>query len=103
MPKKTATADWTRKQILVALEGAGYPTVRSLAEKCKVATSTIFLAFAKPYPACEKRIADAIGVHPKEIWPSRYDAEGIPNRLPIGHARRMTVGKSLRHSARQAT
>ena len=30
----------------------------------------------KPWPAMEKIIADIIGVHPMEIWPSRYKADG---------------------------
>ena len=26
----------------------------------------------------EKAIADIIGVHPKDIWPSRYKKDGTP-------------------------
>ncbi len=28
------------------------------------------------FPLNEKRIADALGIHPKEIWPSRYYENG---------------------------
>lgn len=82
MTKKTANADWSRKEILVALEKAGWKTMRALAEHCEIAQSTLFGAFWKPYPASEKRIADAIGVHAMVIWPSRYNTDGTCKRQP---------------------
>jgi len=36
----------------------------------------------RSYPLNEKRIADALGLHPKEIWPSRYNEDGT--RKPQG-------------------
>jgi lambda repressor-like predicted transcriptional regulator len=32
------------------------------------------------WPALERLLADAIGVPPMAIWPSRYDGEGNPRR-----------------------
>lgn len=39
-------------------------------------SSTLSSVFTRSYPLNEKRIADAIGVHPMVIWPSRYNADG---------------------------
>ena len=36
----------------------------------------------RSYPISEKRIADALGLHPMEIWPSRYNSDG--SRKPQG-------------------
>ncbi len=32
----------------------------------------------KTYPKAEKRIADALGLHPADLWPERYDKDGLP-------------------------
>lgn len=80
MNKKTAQADWTRKQILHALEQAGWPTIRALADHIGVTQWTLFRAFTVPYPASEERVAKAIGVPAWVIWPSRYNADGTCKR-----------------------
>jgi Ner family transcriptional regulator len=104
MPKKTADADWSRKQILAALEMAGWKTMKALADNHGLHQNTLFGALCKPYPASEWRIANAIGVHPKVIWPSRYPEEGeTPGRVPVGRQRRSRVGKSLPQSAAART
>lgn len=63
--------DWHRADIKAALEKAGW-TLRSLARHHDVTHNTLTDTFYKPYPASERRIADAIGVDPSVIWPSRY-------------------------------
>lgn len=35
-------------------------------------------ALRRQWPRCERAIADAIGVEPKELWPDRYNADGTP-------------------------
>jgi len=30
------------------------------------------------YPRAEKRVADALGLHPADLWPERYDKDGLP-------------------------
>lgn len=37
---------------------------------------TLSKALTASYPIAEKRIADAIGLHPKELWPTRYFENG---------------------------
>lgn len=36
--------------------------------------------FRRPYPLAERVIADAIGIPPNEIWPSRYHPDGTPKK-----------------------
>ena len=88
MSKKRHPKDWSRKKILLALEQAGWKTINALAAHYGIAESTLRNAMCFPYPASEQRIAAALGLHPKVIWPSRYDEEGCSNRLPKGHSKR---------------
>lgn len=79
-PKKPVLTDWHRADIKAALEKAGW-SLRKLAEHHGYAPSTLINALAGQYPNAERIIAEAIGKHPKEIWPSRYDADGVPLKL----------------------
>lgn len=74
--------DWTREQIFEALHRAGW-SLRRLALHHEVNPSTFQAVIYRPYPRAELRVAEALGVTPQEIWPSRYDADGQPNR-PMG-------------------
>lgn len=46
------------------------------------AACALKLALRKPWPKAEKIIADALGERPQDIWPSRYNTDGTPNRTP---------------------
>lgn len=83
-PKKTSPTDWhpadivaalRRKEIslrqLALLNGYGHP-------------NSLTKALRTPYPMAEGIIAEAIGVSPTTIWPSRYGTDGKPNRGPSG-------------------
>lgn len=37
-------------------------------------------ALRTPWPAMEEIIAEAVDLHPIDIWPSRYDASGVPKK-----------------------
>jgi len=39
-------------------------------------SGTLSKAMRSSYPIAEKRIADALGVHPMVLWPSRYYENG---------------------------
>ncbi|MEX1082068.1 MAG: helix-turn-helix domain-containing protein [Halofilum sp. (in: g-proteobacteria)] len=71
-PKKPALEDWHRADIVAALRKAGW-TLRRLAKHhgygCPTTLST---ALERSYPRAERLIAEAIGVSPEVIWPSRY-------------------------------
>ena len=80
--KKASQQDWHPAKIKMELHMRGI-TLAGLAEAHGLtSSSTLSAALSRSYPANEKRIADAIGVHPKEIWPSRYNEDG--SRKPQG-------------------
>jgi len=77
--RKPAPADWHKADIKAALEKAGW-SLRSLARHHALSPRAVSQALHSPYPASERRIADAIGVHPMVLWPSRYALDGTSNR-----------------------
>lgn len=80
--KKSSPKDWHPAQVKAALHMRGI-TLKGLADAHGLtSSSTLSAALTRSYPANEKRIADALGVHPKEIWPSRYNDDG--SRKPQG-------------------
>ncbi len=42
--------------------------------------SALTLALRSPYPKSEAIIAAALDLKPQDIWPSRYNTNGTPNR-----------------------
>jgi len=69
-------ADWHPSEVKAALNMAGW-TLASLAEHYGLCNgSGISKALVGSFPLGEKRIADALGLHPKDIWPSRYEKDG---------------------------
>jgi Ner family transcriptional regulator len=74
--KKTSQTDWHPADVKAALHKKGI-TLAGLAEAHGIkGSSNLSATFTRSLPTNEKRIADAIGVHPKVIWPSRYNADG---------------------------
>lgn len=63
--------DWDKADIKAAVEKKGL-NFEIIGRNNGVSGSTIREAFRKPYPKSERAIANAIGVEPSEIWPSRY-------------------------------
>lgn len=81
-PKKASREDWHPADVIAALHKCGI-TLKGLAQQHGLSSSsTLSAALVRSYPANEKRIADALGVHPKVIWPSRYNEDGT--RKPQG-------------------
>lgn len=86
-PKKTSSQDWHNANIVAALHIAGW-SLRRLSVHHGLTPGVLKNALQKPYPKGEKYIAEAIGVSPWVIWPSRYDVSidvdgntiGVPNR-----------------------
>jgi lambda repressor-like predicted transcriptional regulator len=74
--------DWHPSDIIAALNKAGY-TLEKLAEKHGLTSGgTLSKAMRMSAPIAEQRLAEAIGIHPKVIWPSRYEEDGT--RKPQG-------------------
>lgn len=74
--KKPVDQDWHPADIKAALHKKGI-TLKGIADAYGLkAACTLSHTFTRSYPLNEQRIADAIGVHPKVIWPSRYNRDG---------------------------
>ena len=71
MAEKKRANDMHRADIRAALIKKGI-SLAQLGIEHGLAKTTLRNAFDKRYPSGEKIIADALGKHPKEIWPSRY-------------------------------
>ena len=68
--------DWHPADIKAALHKAGW-TLSALAAKHGLKSgNTLSKALTVSYPVAETRIADAIGIAAKNIWPSRYYENG---------------------------
>ena len=74
-----AAADWHPADVLAALKKRGH-SLAGLSVANGYHPTAAGKALKQPWPAIQRLIADAIGVAPQEIWPSRYDNEGIPKR-----------------------
>lgn len=76
--KKTNREDWHPADIKAALHKKGI-TLAGIAKAYGLTDSTsLSSTFLRSYPVNERRIAAALGVHPKELWPSRYFDNGEP-------------------------
>jgi Ner family transcriptional regulator len=47
-------------------------SLAALSRQCGLSSSTLANALSRPWPKGECLIADALGIEPSEIWPSRY-------------------------------
>jgi len=67
---KQAT-DWSPNRVLYELREKGF-SLRALATRCGVHVSVLSQALYGRYPKSQERIARALGLPPRVIWPSRY-------------------------------
>jgi len=96
LKKILADADKRRSWVLYQLHLQG----RSLAEvgyaNGVMHRQNLYETFRKPYPRLEKIIAEAVGLTPQQLFPERYDEDGLPNRRrgrPIKKANTKTLQK----------
>lgn len=68
--------DWTRAEITYELKRRG-TNIEKLSREAGLADKTLRNALEKKWPKGEKIIADAIGVRPEAIWPSRYKNSSV--------------------------
>ena len=92
--KKPVSQDWHPADIVAAVWKRG-SSLRRLDRLNHYADGALRNALARPWPKAEAIIATFIGVHPREIWPSRYDSEGLPlsgrNQRGIGRRGKLAV------------
>lgn len=73
---ETTEQDWHPADIIAGLRKAGW-TLESLGRHHGLKSgATLSKALRSSFPLAESRIAEALGVHPKVIWPSRYHKNG---------------------------
>ncbi|OCA56181.1 helix-turn-helix domain-containing protein [Photorhabdus namnaonensis] len=76
--KEMNKKDWHTADIIAALRKLG-TTLAAVSRKEGLSSSTLANALSRPWPKGEWIIANNLGVHPSEIWPSRYfDENGQP-------------------------
>lgn len=63
--------DWHPADIIAALRKKG-TTLAAVSRKAGLSSSTLANALSRPWPKGEWLIAEALNIHPAEIWPSRY-------------------------------
>lgn len=93
-----ATTDWLWDEVLAALHCEGL-TLHALAKKHQVHVQAISIAQHRPSATTETRIAEALGILPQQIWPSRYNPDGTPCSRREGHGRWMGKSLAVRDSA----
>lgn len=69
--KKAGPEDWHRADVVAALHKKGW-SLRSLSRHVGLSDGTLKTALDAPYLRAEKIIADALGIAPENIWPTRY-------------------------------
>ncbi len=88
-PNSATAADWHRADIVAALRKAGWSLRRLATHHGYASPNTLTNALARPWPKGERIIAEAIGVDPATIWPSRYGGEDTrPGSRPSSGAER---------------
>lgn len=99
--KKTSREDWHPADIKAALDKAGW-TLRALAAHHGLSSSTpLSHTFLRSYPLNEKRIADAIGITPQEIWPSRYNDDGSKKPRGLRALRLKSTQSHCQHNGKE--
>lgn len=102
---ETSSGDMHPADVIATLRKAG-TSLRRLSLANGYCGWTLKRALVEQYPIGEKLIADVIGVHPMQIWPSRYHPDGSSTRKPTrqglhrkGHrsSDKSTSGSSGRH------
>lgn len=67
--------DWHPEDIKARVRKRG-TTLEAIARRVGMSGSALRHALTLPRAEAEQAIAAALDVHPKEIWPSRYRADG---------------------------
>lgn len=64
-------SDWHPADIIAGLKKRG-TSLSALSRQAGLAPSTLANALTRRWPKGERLIAEALGVAPEKIWPSRY-------------------------------
>lgn len=75
---KTPRQDWHWEDVKAALRKRGWTINRIGRERGYSHPDSPRRVRLKPWPLMERVIADLLDMQPREIWPSRYNADGTP-------------------------
>ncbi|HCL5250579.1 TPA: helix-turn-helix domain-containing protein [Salmonella enterica] len=64
-------SDWHSADIIAALKKRG-TSLSAVSRQSGLASSTLTNALNRRWPKGESLIAEALGIAPEQIWPSRY-------------------------------
>ena len=68
-----------REDIKAAIRKTGI-TLNDLSRRNGYCVAAVRMTLRRRWPAIETIIATHLGCKPQDIWPSRYDADGVPLR-----------------------
>lgn len=71
MSETKKNADWPATKVRAEIIVRGL-TLRGISRKAKLNDAAASVALRRPFPRVEKAVADALGMEPFQIWPSRY-------------------------------
>lgn len=74
--------DWHPADIVAALRKAGWSVRRLSAHHGYAGSTALSNAIRRPWPKGERLIAEAIGISPEQIWPSRYAERAARKSAP---------------------
>lgn len=69
--RKSLPEDWHPADVIAALHKRKL-TLTQVSRNAGLSSSTLANALTRAWPKGEWLIADALAIHPSEIWPSRY-------------------------------
>lgn len=91
MAESQCQEDWHHADIIAALHKRKI-TLSGLSRASGLSSTTLSNALTRPWPKGEFIIAQALGIHPSEIWPSRY--YDIATHQPIDRQQLMRARRS---------
>jgi Ner family transcriptional regulator len=94
-----AKKDWHPADVIAALHKRGTSMAR-VSREAGLASSTLANTLKRPWPRGEWLIAIAIGLHPSEVWPTRYLRQGLTRqpKKPLAIRTGLTSTTSLQPS-----
>ena len=90
--KKTSQDDWHPAEVGAQLRMKGISLRQLSLLNGYRNPNSLAKALHKPYPTAEAIIAETLGISAQEIWPSRYDSDGRPNRGKPGQPALIPAG-----------
>jgi Ner family transcriptional regulator len=76
---KPTRKDWHPEDIKAAIRKTG-TTMSAISRAAGLSDGAAKRALDIPWPRAEAIIAARLGLRPQDIWPSRYDHDGLPLR-----------------------